>query len=235
MGKLRSVYDIYPEIDAIRVAEHFPDITADFFWKTYEKCKSYSMIGIDAFYNIYRSVEYIALNNIPGDFVECGNFLGGAILAMSDFAHHFGLKDRQFYLYDTFEGFPENIEELDARGAVVQFGSSEDFIEVVRRNIATSLYPQDGFIFVPGKVEDTLPKIKPDQLALLRLDTDYYESTRVELEELYPRLAQGGVLIIDDFGCFQGARRATDEYVAKQDKKILLGRINYSVRFGVKP
>src|SRR5262245_30146593 len=128
-GPFRTVYEIFPRIEEQRLPEQFPDIKDDFFWKTFEKCKAHSLLGVETFYNLYRSVEYLAANRIPGDFVECGVFLGGAILAMSDFAHHFGLRDRTFYLYDTFEGFPNNTSEVDLRGNKVAFTPHANFLE----------------------------------------------------------------------------------------------------------
>jgi O-methyltransferase len=85
---------------------------------------------------------------------------------------------------------------------------------------------------VKGKVEDTIPANIPERIALLRLDTDFYRSTRHELEHLYPRLERGGVLIIDDYGAYVGARQATDEYFAS--RPFLLNRIDEHVRCGVK-
>jgi hypothetical protein len=87
---------------------------------------------------------------------------------------------------------------------------------------------------VKGKVEDTVPKNAPEKIALLRLDTDWYESTRHELVHLFPRLLPGGVLIIDDYGHWQGARKAVDEYIAGNQVKILLNRVDYTGRIGVK-
>jgi O-methyltransferase len=87
---------------------------------------------------------------------------------------------------------------------------------------------------VKGKVEDTVPKNAPEKIALLRLDTDWYESTRHELVHLFPRLVPGGVLIIDDYGHWQGARKAVDEYIAGNQVKILLNRVDYTGRIGVK-
>jgi hypothetical protein len=87
---------------------------------------------------------------------------------------------------------------------------------------------------VKGKVEDTVPKNAPEEIALLRLDTDWYESTRHELVHLFPRLVPGGVLIIDDYGHWQGARKAVDEYIAGNQVKILLNRVDYTGRIGVK-
>ena len=88
--------------------------------------------------------------------------------------------------------------------------------------------------FVPGRVEETIPEAAPERIAVLRLDTDWYESTRHELEHLFPRLAVGGVLIIDDYGHWQGARRAVDEYLAASGARLLLSRIDYTGRMAVK-
>jgi O-methyltransferase len=231
----RTVYQLFPKIERQRDPSNYPDIKDDFFWQTFEKCKAYSLLSVEAFYNLYRSVEYLARNRVPGDFVECGVFLGGAILAISDFAHHFGIGDRQFFLYDTFAGFPAETKELDLRGNPVNFQKHPNFRGTVDSVIAQSLCAKEQFHIVEGMVEETLPRTKPSAISLLRLDTDYYESTRVELTELYPLLASGGVLIVDDYGLFQGARRATDEFLEKQAKKPLLIRINFSVRTGVKP
>ena len=92
----------------------------------------------------------------------------------------------------------------------------------------------DHVHFVPGPVEQTLPDHAPDPIAILRLDTDWYASTRHELEHLFPRVAPGGVLIVDDYGHWEGARRAVDEYFARSDDRILLQRIDYTGRIGVK-
>jgi hypothetical protein len=83
-------------------------------------------------------------------------------------------------------------------------------------------------------VEETLPARAPGKIALLRLDTDWYESTRCEMEHLYPRLSPGGVLIVDDYGHWQGARDAVDEYLAAHEEALLLARVDYTARIAVK-
>jgi len=95
-------------------------------------------------------------------------------------------------------------------------------------------YDPEKIRFVQGRVEDTLPRHAPDRIALLRLDTDWYESTRHELEHLFPRLAVGGVLILDDYGHWQGARQAVDEYVREHRLRLFLHRIDYAGRCAVK-
>jgi hypothetical protein len=89
--------------------------------------------------------------------------------------------------------------------------------------------------FIEAPVEESLPAHAPEQIALLRLDTDWYASTRHELEHLYPRLVPGGVLIIDDYGHWEGARRAADEYFGKIGEHLLLNRLDYAARIAVKP
>jgi hypothetical protein len=95
-------------------------------------------------------------------------------------------------------------------------------------------YPRDRITYVQGKVEETIPAVIPDKISILRLDTDWYASTRHELVELFPRLSIGGVLIIDDYGYWRGARLAVDEYFSQGAAQMLLHRIDYTGRIGVK-
>ena len=99
-------------------------------------------------------------------------------------------------------------------------------------NMASTKYPNSRVHYCRGMVEQTLPKHATDQIAILRRDADWYESTRDELEHLYPRLSPGGVLIIDDYGYWARARKAVDEYFAASP--ILLSRIDQTGRIAVK-
>jgi hypothetical protein len=130
------------------------------------------------------------------------------------------------------------------RGASVEFERSRrgsdtsDWcyasLEDVRQNLASTGYGMERIAFVKGKVEDTLPGSAPDSISLLRLDTDWYESTLHELVHLFPRLSAGGVLIIDDYGHWRGARRAVDEYLRDNSIRMLFDRVDYSGRIAVK-
>ena len=108
-------------------------------------------------------------------------------------------------------------------------------LDEVRGNMTRTGYPAERMRFVKGKVEDSIPGEVPLQIALLRLDTDFYESTYHELRHLYPRLAPGGVLIIDDYGHWAGARKATDQYFAEIGLPLLLQRIDYTGRIAIRP
>jgi hypothetical protein len=234
---MKSVYDFFPDIDSHRKREDFPDLRDHSFWQIYEACKASTLISIDAMHNIWESVRSVTHNHLPGAFVECGVFLGGSVMAALMFLAESGDVSRDFYLYDTFEGFPENTEDLDGNGEVVKFYHHPDFEAVVRSNIGHVGYPEGLLHFIRGPVESTLLDSKnlPNSIAYLRLDTDYYESTRLELELLYPRLVSGGVCIVDDYGVFDGARRATEQHLDSLPARPLLHRVNGGVRAFVKP
>ena len=106
-------------------------------------------------------------------------------------------------------------------------------LEEVRGVMESTGYPPERIRYVKGKVEETIPAAAPDRIALLRLDTDWYQSTRHELVHLFPRLSSGGVLIVDDYGQWKGSRLATDEYFSQNAFRIFLARID-SGRIAVK-
>ncbi len=107
-------------------------------------------------------------------------------------------------------------------------------LDEVKRNLQTIGYPEERISFIKGKVEDTIPKHAPIRIALLRLDTDWYESVYHSLVQLYPLLSPGGILIIDDYGDWAGARKAVDQYFAEHNLHPLLHRIDSTGRICVK-
>jgi hypothetical protein len=202
------------------------------------------MTSPERMYALYESVRYIVAAGIPGDIVECGVWRGGSSVMAAVTLAEIGAT-RRLWLYDTFEGMPPPGEHdvrysgEHARASLKSeervAGAANDWawatLDDVRANLAATGHADVEYVV--GRVEETIPANAPGQIALLRLDTDWYESTRHELEQLYPRLAEGGVLIIDDYGHWQGARRAVDEYFA--NRPILLNRIDYTGRIAVKP
>jgi O-methyltransferase len=194
------------------------------------------------------SVEYLVRARIDGAFVECGVWRGGSMMAAALTLQRLGATDRELYLFDTFAGMAEPGSEdipspydgysphkrwrrLTGRGR--QWAGVS--VDEVRSRVESTGYPPERTHLVPGMVEDTLPGEAPERIALLRLDTDWHESTKHELEQLYPRLAEGGVLIVDDYGHYEGARRAVDEFFTSRDEKVLLNRIDYTGRLVIKP
>jgi O-methyltransferase len=120
-------------------------------------------------------------------------------------------------------------------GKTVALPQFDNFKSVVMGNLRYSVGSTEGIHLIEGFVENTLPGFNIGNIALLRLDTDHYDSTKVELEQFYPKLVFGGIFIIDDYGVYQGSRQATDEYIARRDIKPMLNRIDHSVWSGVKP
>lgn len=207
-----------------------------------------TMTSSERVVGLVRAVEYLVANDIPGDIVECGVWKGGSSMAAALALVALGDTSRTLHLFDTFEGMTEptasdvDINGEDARPAYDAALDAEGRcawcsarLDEVRAGMASTGYPQERIRLVPGPVESTLPASAPETIALLRLDTDWYESTRHELEHLYPRLSPHGVLIIDDYGHWKGARKAVDEYFARLSPRPLLTRMDYTGRLAVKP
>jgi predicted O-methyltransferase YrrM len=214
-----------------------------------KKVRPYTMTSNERVAVLESALRYVVAQNYPGAFVECGVAKGGSTMAMAYTLLGLGIDDRELYLYDTFEGMPEPDDvdrgrfgeaaqrswrkrrDASGRSTWINHGLDE-----VRANLALTGYPQARLHFVKGKVEETLPAAAPPgAIALLRLDTDWYASTRAELDHLYPKLVRGGIVIIDDYFRWQGARKAVDEYVAEHRIPIFWVRVDDSSVIGVKP
>jgi hypothetical protein len=218
---------------------------ADWVNDIIEKVTPYTMTSPERLAALCRSVEYVARYSIPGDLVECGVWRGGSAMAAALSFLQSGVRDRRLFLFDTYEGMSEPTEHdlspdnVPAKDLLTQSDRSSQMwaycpLPEVKANLATIAYPSERIVFVPGKVEDTIPGHAPERIALLRLDTDWYTSTKHELDHLYDRLAVGGVLIIDDYGHWQGARQAVDEFVEARKLRILLHRVDYTCRIAIK-
>jgi hypothetical protein len=206
---------------------------------------AYTMTSVERQWALVQAVDYLNANRVAGDIVECGVWRGGNMLIAKELCKGAPLA-RKFYLYDTFTGMsaPTDADvSLSGHSAETKFRARQradhtDWLyaslDDVRGNFRGAGLLDEQVVFVKGRVEDTLRDEAnlPKQIALLRLDTDFYESTKAELEALYPRLVSGGIMIIDDYGHWQGARRAVDEYF--RDTPVLLVRIDYSARLMMK-
>jgi O-methyltransferase len=191
----------------------------------------YTLTGLERRKAMAEALVRIETKRIPGDIVECGVWLGGNIIMARKMA-----SQRVCWLYDTFTGMAKP-GEVDGQKAIGRYERQagdwcrKSLDEVKAAFHETGVYDETKLRFVEGMVEDTLPKTKPERIALLRLDTDWYSSTKIELELLYPRLSSGGVLIVDDYGHWDGARKAVDEYFPK----ARWVRIDYTAVMMVKP
>ena len=213
-----------------------------------ESFTPYTMTSRERRYHLLNAIRYIVHNQIPGDIVECGVWKGGSMMLVAKTLLDLGVRDRELYLFDTFNGMPrpESVDvdysgtSADERLRLESETRSSSWVWAiaslleVTKNMRTTGYPEQRIRYVRGLVEETVPLSAPEKIALLRLDTDWYASTKHELIHLWPRLVSGGVLIIDDYGDWKGARKAVDEFVAELPEPILLHRIDGSCRSAVK-
>jgi O-methyltransferase len=216
------------------------------FLSIFERCAAFSMTSKERMYAAYQAARHIATNRVEGDIVECGVWRGGSAMMIALTLLQLGYTERRLYLYDTFEGMSapsgkdRAFDDRPAARVMEQAGWQQMNqwclapIEDVRANVQSTGYPHDRVVLVKGRVEVTIPSQVPARIALLRLDTDWYESTLHELTHLYPLVATGGVLIIDDYGYWKGAREATDQYFAQHGPPPLLTRIDCTGRIGLK-
>jgi O-methyltransferase len=227
------------------------DLTFDMepdFKRLYESCRTETMTSLERMYALWGAVRHINKAAIPGAIVECGVWRGGSMMLAARTLLDLGDSDRSLWLYDTYDGMTAptalDVQAMSGETAQAVLASQTKDNDnpfwalaqrdIVERNMAGTGYPQARTHYVEGPVEDTLPGQAPDEIALLRLDTDWYESTRHELIHLWPRLRPGGVLIIDDYGYWQGARKAVDEFFTGLAHAPLLARIDYTGRIAVK-
>lgn len=210
--------------------------------RIYNSVRNYTMTSAERINALIEATKYIIRGKIDGAFVECGVWKGGSVMAMALTLKEMG-EEREIYLYDTFSGMsaPSDVDGEIALEMFSKSRTSEDSsdwllspIEEVEKNIFETGYPKEKYHLIKGRVEDTIPEQIPQQIALLRLDTTLYESTKHELIHLFPLLSPKGVIILDDYGRWQGAKKAVDEYIAENKLCVLLNRIDSQGRIAIK-
>ena len=208
----------------------------------------YTMTSPLRIWALLSAVKYVISKGLDGDFVECGVWRGGSAMAIAQQLLVLGINDRRIWLYDTFSGMTpptsEDVEADSGQAASVLLkntpktngnniwciASKED----VLNNLGKTKYPPGLIQTIQGDIVKTLDITAPDRISLLRLDTDWYASTKKELEVLYPRLVPGGVCIIDDYGHWAGAKKAVDEYLLKNDVNVLMHHVDATGRMFIK-
>jgi hypothetical protein len=217
--------------------EWIGEITAD--------VQPFTMTSVERIYGLCLAVDYVSRRRIPGAIVECGVWKGGSAMAAALTLKRAGDDQRNIVLFDTFRGMtpPREVDRDVSGRSAAELLESEDpasslvwaaaSLSEVQRNLASTDHKRVEY--VEGDVADTIPSRAPQEIALLRLDTDWYESTRHELVHLFPRISRGGILIIDDYGHWSGARRAVDEYFGAHNAGIFLCPLDYTGRLAVIP
>jgi O-methyltransferase len=236
--------------DVVRRPDHAPPVVypPDFDEAAIALCervRPYTLTSPERIVALRDTVRYLVRAGIPGAFVECGVWRGGSMMVVALTLLEEGTTDRDLYLFDTFTHMPfpgeEDVDLFGVKAADVfdAAAEAEAFaylpFEEVREALARTGYPVERMHFVPGMVEDTIPGAAPAEIALCRLDTDWYVSTAHEMEHLFPRIAPGGALLIDDYGHFMGAKQAVDEYFAAHGPEVLLQRIDFTGRLVIVP
>jgi O-methyltransferase len=212
------------------------------FLEIYRRCSPFTMTSIERMYALYQATRYVVAREVPGDVVECGVWRGGSSMLAALTLERAGDGQRALHLFDTFEGMTRPTQE-DGGEALAEWSRLQDGdvnrwcyadVEDVGDNMRSTGIDADRVRLIQGRVEDTIPEAAPESIAILRLDTDWYQSTYHELRHLFPRLSPEGVLIIDDYGRWEGARRAVDQYFEETGERMLLNRIDPTGRMGVR-
>ncbi|MFM0081577.1 macrocin O-methyltransferase [Paraburkholderia sediminicola] len=190
--------------------------------------------------NVVELARVVIDERVPGDFIETGVWRGGVTILMRAALTAFGGSGRSVWVADSFAGLPAPDPATDLRDAI--WHHLMRAVGLLRSDLATvrEAFARAGLLdrrvrFLPGWFADTLPDAPIERLALMRLDGDWYESTRVALDALYPRLSPGGFVIVDDYGLPTGCARAVDEYRATHRIDAPLTRVNTQAVYWRKP
>ncbi|GFG96471.1 hypothetical protein MTIM_23500 [Mycobacterium timonense] len=224
-----------PAYSRKKLRKQFHELHDEIFWQILPEVYNFTQLSIEPMWSLYEAVRYLSARKIKGDIVECGVLLGGASMLIAKTLLSVDDTSRELWLFDSFQGFVGE----QAKDDVTWYGDSikdryPDFGMIAENNVVSTGYPPERLHLVKGDVEKTAAENVNGDIALLRLDTDTYYSTKAELEYLYPKLVPGGILIIDDYGHALGARRAADEYFTDPNRRLLLNRVNFTNRLAVK-
>ena len=191
------------------------------------------------------AIRHLDRTGVAGSVVETGVWRGGSMMAAALTLINLGNTERELFLFDTFEGMTQaGVDDVRVDGApapellageprTIDSGWMVASLQEVEANMASTGYPREKVSFVKGRVEDTLPDRAPGEIALLRLDTDWYSSIRHGLTHLFPRIQPGGVLILDDYGHWGGAQKAVDEYLDALQQRPFLHRVDDTCRLAI--
>jgi len=229
-----------------RVPPHQIAEASEFEKEMCEISSKYSMTSLPRLWTLIQAIKEIHFRNLEGDIVECGVWKGGNLILSQLLIENYKLS-KKVYGYDTFKGMVRpgdlDVQRITGELAEVEWKNKNkqnqnlwcySSLEEVQTNIINSVENYNNVRLIQGKVEETLKDENnlPKTISLLRLDTDWYESTKMELQVLYPRLVKGGILLIDDYGMWDGCRGAVDEYF--KDSYVWMHYIDESCRLIIK-
>lgn len=209
-------------------------ISTSEFARLYRLVQPYTMSSDARLRGLHRSVRQVVMNSIPGDIVECGAARGGSAALMGLTLNRLEAR-RALWVFDTFEGLPPpTLDDPDFETAKLYVGKCRgEFGEV--KALFERLGLLSGSRLVKGLFQETLPACGIEKIAVLHIDGDWYDSVRVCLEHLYERVSPGGIVQIDDYGHWEGARKAVDEFLRRRCIDVPLTRLDYTGRQFIKP
>jgi O-methyltransferase len=191
--------------------------------------RDYTVVGPERLAVLYTAVSRANGDGLPGDIVECGVLNGGSAAVL---ASNMGA-DRKIWLYDSFEGLPDAAPQ-DGAKAKLEVGTAVGSIEKVQEVLAKVGVSSDRYIIRPGWFTDTFSLPKPDTVAVLHLDADWYEATLLGLETFYDRIPDGGWVVLDDFGYWEGCRKGFYEFCRRTGIEPLVRRGDCSQLYWIK-
>ncbi len=219
-----------------------------------------TMVSYECLVTLFQQVRHCEIHDLPGGYVECGVWKGGAAGLMALANLSYGAERRHIHLFDAFDDICEPDPAVDGERAISE---AEEWAGVDRSDLSGKLMPLTGIYdqrggpgtvqevkqlledkvgyhpeflhYHEGWFQDTLPAADTGDIALLRLDADWYASTKVCLDFLYDKVVSGGFVIIDDYGAYDGCRKAVDEFVADRGIDAFLNHVNVDCRYWIKP
>lgn len=225
----RRLRDVPPSLAAWR-----DSVWPGRFGRMYRDVRPYTMCSYARLRGLYRGIRAVVRDGIPGDAVECGTARGGGAALLSLAVRDLG-DTRRVWAFDTFEGLPlPTANDPDYDAAVQHVEGCRGEIDQVAE-LMTQLGVGDRVTLVKGLFQDTLPRADLRSIALLHLDGDWYDSVKFCLDRLYDRVSPGGVIQIDDFGHWEGARKATLDFFSQRELKVRLVYLDYTGRQFRKP
>lgn len=212
------------------------------------RVQDFTMTSPERLVAFSRAIDYIVKSNIEGDIVECGVWRGGSMMLAAIRLIQLECSTRRLFLFDTFNGMTNPTEADEsicgkAASAIleeqIRLNPGKGWLEIaqadVESNILSTGYPAHQIHLVAGRIEETIPHKDIGEISILRLDTDWYESTLHQLKNLYDHVVPGGIVIIDDYGHWSGCKKAVDEFLTSRNLNVFLNRIDYTGRLFVKP
>jgi hypothetical protein len=216
-----------------KLAEAWNLISPSEFASLYRQVRTETMCSVARLRGLYRALRYVVKQGIAGDVVECGCARGGSAALMALTLRQLG-SQRKLWLFDTFEGLPApSTEDPDFEIADLFTGTCVGTLGEVRK-LFDRLNIAEDVRFVKGLFQETLPSTPVSRIAVLHIDGDWYESVKVCLDSLYDKVVPGGVIQLDDYGYWQGARKAVEEFLEVRGIQSRLQRLDYSGRFLIK-